>query len=99
MKIPKKLKVGGRVFRIKHLHHSKEENWGLIKYNSSEILLYRYGLKPLEKMSKQNMEQTFIHELLHAIDSVYNSFGLGEKTTSRLAEGLYQVLKDNKLLK
>jgi hypothetical protein len=38
------------------------------------------------------MEATFIHELLHAISTVYDC-DLEEENIEPLAEGLYQVLK------
>ena len=97
--IPKELKVGGRIFKVKQPHDSKQNAWGSVLYNSSEILIYRYGLKPLEKASKQTMEESFIHETIHAIDFVYNYDSLPEKVVGRLAEGLYEVLKDNFTIK
>ena len=97
--IPKELKVGGRTFKVKHPHYSKHRAWGSILYNSSEIRIYRYGLKPPEKASKQTMEEPFIHEIIHAIDFVYNYDSLPEKVVGRLAEGLYQVLQDNFTIK
>jgi hypothetical protein len=44
------------------------------------------------------VEAIFLHELLHAVDNVYNAHGLEEEVVHRLAEGLYQVLNDNGLL-
>ena len=105
--IPKEVKVGGRTFKVKHPHYSRDNNWGLIEYNTSEIFLYQYAwkyrkgkrTKILFKPSKQNKEQTFIHEMLHGIDFVYNNDSLPETVTARLAEGLYQVLVDNFTIK
>ena len=47
----------------------------------------------------QKIEECFIHEMLHAIDCIYNSNKMEEDVINRLSQGLYQVLKDNKLLK
>jgi hypothetical protein len=46
--------------------------------------------------------QTFVHEVLHAIDNVYfggrlSRWEQGEDAVDQLAEGLLQVIRDNKL--
>ena len=50
------------------------------------------------KFNHDRKLQIFIHELLHAIDYVYNANKFkDDDTIERLSQGLYQVLKDNKL--
>ena len=101
MKIPKKLKIGGHDYKILVVDGEDQKkgnsNWGKTFHHQKEVYI--------DKSAAQSQrEQTFFHEIIHCIDKVYNGDELvnadrGEATISRLAEGVYQVLKDNKLLK
>lgn len=101
MKFPKSLNVGGLSFEIKQ---SKEVSREGHSYGSTHLYTQHIFLDP--ELSQQKKEQTFIHEILHAI---WNQYGLArnEKFTEKdeelivdsLANGLYQVLKENGLLK
>ena len=51
-----------------------------------------------KELNEQRMSQIFIHEILHAIEW-NNDFASPESYIQAMASGLYQVLKDNKLLK
>ena len=51
------------------------------------------------KYPQERKEECFMHELIHAVDCVYNNNELEEKQVHRLSQGMYQVLKDNKLLR
>lgn len=98
MKIPKELKVGGRVYKVLYPHVFVETNfYGLANHVSNTISIAARG-EGGESVANENIEQTFLHELLHCVDVVYNNHDLTEDVVTRLAEGLYQVLKDNKLL-
>lgn len=87
MKIPKKLKVAGHDYSINHPHKfiSKEELDGLTLHTPKEIYI----------TGSPEAEHTFWHEMIHCIDHTYNAGQLTEETVTRLAQGLYQVLKDN----
>ena len=55
-----------------------------------------------ENRHPQSVEQTFMHEVLHAIDNVYGAAHIqkhedGEDIIDQMAEGLLQVIRDNKL--
>lgn len=100
MIIPKKLKVGGHTYQIVQ-GYQFQERIDLTGQADHSLLTIRLGdrdqngaLKPRSKV-----EATFIHELLHCVDDIYNSSKLEEVLVDRLAEGLYQVLNDNGLLK
>jgi len=100
MRIPKKLKVGGLTYKVTQNYKFKEtsEYSGLAIHGLLEIQLagtHHGG----QKCPKDRVEECFIHELIHVIDCVYNNSGLQEKQVSRLSQGLYQVLKDNKFLR
>ena len=96
MNIPKQIKVGGHTYNIslvKGEDYSKgRDNWGRTYHSEKKILIDK-------EIERTQMEQTFIHEMLHCVDQVYNANSLEEEEITRLAEGLYQVLKDNRLIK
>jgi hypothetical protein len=96
MKIPNKIKVAGHQYKIiiddKGL--SKKGIVGEYSCNSKEIKLCKH-FQSKRAMAKSEVEATLIHEIIHAIDIHYNNHSLSEKETSRLGEGLYQVLTDN----
>jgi len=51
-------------------------------------------------MPKSFIIEMFLHEVLYAIDFTYNAGEeLREEIIKRMDRGLYQVLKDNNLLK
>ena len=100
MIIPKKLKVGGHVYEVKKGYEFKErsDRCGQSDHEGFEILLagrtQKGGKRPV-----QAVEETFVHEILHCIDEVYNASALTEEQVYRLSQGLYQVLTDNKMLR
>lgn len=105
MKIPKRLKVGGRDYEV------------LFPYIFIDTVTTTYGLHDPsgrmiriseinqhgEKRHSQSIAHTFMHELLHAIDSTYCCDQIlrmeqaGENLVDQLAEGLLQVIRDNEL--
>ena len=99
MKIPKTLKVGGNIYKIVFPYNFTE------RYDrngdcDSDILQIRIAdsFDKERRFPREKIEQIFIHELLHAISYTYNADKLEEEPLTRLAEGLYQVLKDNDLI-
>lgn len=101
MNIPKTVKVGGHTFTVKYVDVIDEGfSSGELRYHESELPLAKHvkfdpdkNIKT--KTNQQSKESVFVHELVHAIDIVYNAHSLTEKTVKRLGEGLYQVIKDN----
>lgn len=91
MNIPSKVKIGSRIYSIKKNYKFEEETglWGQTIHSDLEIRL--------SPTSRGIMEETLMHEIFHAIDSVYNNSALTEETVTRLSHGVAQVLKDNKL--
>lgn len=86
MKIPKQLKIGGHVYKVllKDLDKSVCGDSDRVK-----------NLIRIDSNFPQNQrEVTLIHEILHCINNEFNHALLDS-----LAEQLYQVLKDNNLLK
>jgi hypothetical protein len=84
MKIPSKLKIGGHVFRVVVKEMSE---CGLTKRTLNEIWI-------ANDLSQTQKEVTLIHEILHAINGEQD-----HKLLDSFSEQIYQVLKDNNLLK
>jgi len=98
MKIPKKLKIGGRVINVvfdKELTN-REDVTGSAHYRYEKMFIQpSVEGKP---RSEDDIAITFVHELLHFIATYIAEKKLHEeKCLTRLSEALYQVLKDNKL--
>ena len=104
MTIPKHLKIGGRTYEVVYPYHFKEryDRTGQSNHYRCEIYITDDDGNG-SKRTQESVEMTLVHEILHCVDLVYNGDELADKNSeamvSRLAEGLYQVLKDNDLLK
>ena len=103
IRIPKRVKVGGRVYRVREGYAFKERSDadGMCDGDTLEIRLagVANGNCPL---APAVVEETFIHELLHAVDETYNAGAMSRVSHDSLtciACGLYQVLCDNKILR
>jgi hypothetical protein len=107
MKIPESLKVGGMlikvIFPVEQMAYKKDESGNDERWDGS--VLISTGTMKIADRNKEGdiytedyIEQIFMHELLHAINYVYDSDALSEDEIERLSQGLYQVLKDNKII-
>lgn len=100
MKIPKVLKIAGLVWNVKKSLDVTHEG---SCYGSTHHSYQNIFLDPTT--TKQKNEQTFIHEILHAVWSAYGlkefkaAKEFEEQILDSLSNGLYQVLNDNNLLK
>jgi len=99
MTFPKSIKVGGKTYTIRYPYIFKERTdiGGQACHYTNEIRIADTtsggeGIKDI------NIVASFIHEMLHCVDVVYNAGALDEATVERLGEGLLQVLADNNLL-
>ena len=113
MKIPKQIKIGNRIIKVKFSNEPfKEECYGW--YNSADFIIV---LSANEQDSNPTViAETFWHELMHAIND-YNRFTaelqremddkdpieldawkFEEMITERTAKVLLQVLQDNPAL-
>ena len=107
MKIPELIKVGGMLIKIFYptepviFKNEKGEDTqadGKILISMGEMHIAGKNVKENNVYTKDYIGQVFMHEILHAIDYVYNSDHLSEDEIERLSQGLYQVLKDNKII-
>ena len=96
MKIPSKLKIGNEIYTISQLiEDQKDDYYG----NSSHK--YQWIKIDFRQLSEDHTGETFFHEVIHQIldHAKFTEETNNEKLVSVLANGIYQVLKDNKLLK
>lgn len=96
MKIPKQLKICGLDYKVilDDDFATKKSFAGEHEPNRLLITLHQGDY------NKQKIEQCFIHEIIHAINTHYcGDDELSEDQTEHIANGIYQVLKDNDLLK
>ena len=91
IKIPPSLKIGGFTYRIdtsKRARHELDSDgaWGKCRNASREIMVDVTA-------SPEQISSTYLHEIFHAIDSIFNDGGLTEKETRSLTNGLHQVME------
>ena len=97
MKIPRKLNISGQTVKVvqkRHLNKTVKNQIGRATYTENLIELSRNCED--NKVEHQYMACTLLHEIIHHLDDKIG-VGLKEAQVDRLAVGLYQVLKDNKL--
>jgi hypothetical protein len=92
----KEIKIGGHIFKVLCPYTFKES---IATKGQCDSDLNEIRLKAIDgcgnNLAKSTLEVIFIHEILHAVDTVYNNDSLSGDAINHLAEGLYQVLKDN----
>jgi hypothetical protein len=85
MKIPKRIKIGGVFYRVTLNSH---ERTSFLDREDDEL-----NINP--RLSSQQMEIALLHEIIHGIN-----LGITDEVlVEGLAQGLHQVLIDNKLLR
>jgi uncharacterized protein YuzE len=103
MNIAKIAKVGGHIFNIELVDVLEDGKiCGICYYREERILLAKYARPKktssgmtLVKLPKRSILATLEHELLHAVDYVYNANTLSENAVDRLSEGLYSMRVNN----
>jgi len=96
MKIPNKIKIAGHNYKVKFDDErlGKKGLVGQCNEDFKEIRICKYYNSKRARV-KSEIEETFMHEILHAVNRNYNNSSLSEKAIDRLSNGLYQVFKDN----
>jgi len=95
MKIPKKVKIGAYWWDVIYkdvVYSDSRECYGICEDDTFTITLSKSKNK-----HRQNLEETFIHECLHAIEKSAN-MDLSEELITRLSTNIYGFLKDNKFI-
>lgn len=101
MIIPKKVKIGGHELLVNSDSKKFSKEMGLeglcakTYLGGDIILINRNGI------CRSQQEESFLHEVIHHIlfHSGWNDEAVNEPLVQSLASGLYQFLKDNKLLR
>lgn len=95
MNIPSQVKIGGFKYDVSEVNHAlcvnQTEVKGRIEYDYHKILIRN------DIQSRQGMEQTFLHELVHAI-ARERGLDWGDNDefyTEEIAKSLHQIIKDN----
>lgn len=89
MRIPDKVKIGGFNVEIKQIENLISDREHVGEYNP------RTQIITIDKdTTKQQKEETFIHELLEAVTALY-SIEMQHKDLSVLATVLHQIAIDN----
>lgn len=89
MKIPGKVKIGGLTYTV-----AETENITLGCDYSGEIL-YRDLKINIRPMAREQMERSFVHELVHGVFDNLGYTDHDEKKIDELAGALYALITDN----
>lgn len=94
MQIPKKIKIGNLTYNVVFHDDITINGCGRSGLLKQKIVLNN-------EMSDDGQFETFLHEIIHQIldSKSFREESKDEKLVDVLATGLYQVLKDNSLLK
>jgi len=87
MDIPKRLKIGGHIYKVSLVGPDDLDK------DCGECNVSKLEIKIKNNMPQSATEETLIHEALHAIN-----LGLEERDVQFISMAIYQVLKDNKLI-
>lgn len=87
MKIPKQLKIGGHLYKIELVD---PEDLGT---DCGQQNRARNTIRIRNDLPESQLEETLIHEVLHAINGDFK-----EEFVDFMAMAIYAILKDNKLI-
>jgi len=92
-KLPKKIKIGNLIYKIREITDGTEEYFGKSSYAEQEIAL-------TPELKGDKLMEVFLHSIIHPIliQGEYHEENRDEKLITLLANNLYQVLKDNKFI-
>ena len=88
MRIPRKVRILGQIYTVQY-KDEMEGDMGECDYVNNRITL-------LKGMSEEKLMQTFLHEIVHAIEKSMN-LNLKEQQVDNISLGLYQILKENNI--
>jgi len=96
MKIPSEIKIGGIIYSIE-LIDEKEDDIHTTEF-IGRVIFKDNKIKILNSYKPERQFRTLLHEIIHILDEDLK-IGFEENGICRLETGLYQVLKDNNLIK
>lgn len=83
MKIPKKVKIGGRIFKVEIVESLPNDVLGETVFTKLSI--------QIKKGNKLQMEKTFLHEICHCFVGTFSEFEV-----DTIANHFHAFIKDNK---
>ena len=98
MRIPKSVKVAGHNYRVEYPYVFRKQDLAA-EANHDKGRIRVSDRSKFGKKSQSEIDETFLHEIIHAVSCRYlpRSLELRESQVSQLSQGLYQVLRDNRL--
>lgn len=90
MKIPEKIKIGGKVYRVEI---TNKMDLGIS--NVSAEILYNDLLIRVSPQAQSKMEADFLHEVVHGILDHQGYKEHDEKRVDEMAQSLYMIIQDN----
>ena len=95
MRVPKKVRVAGHDYKVQYdTNRLVESGFAGDVHHGTHVISLSKKCTDNTKASPSYIEETFVHEVLHCVDTQYNHKQLTEEQVVRLATGLYQVGKD-----
>ena len=94
MKIPKKLKIGGHTYEVRLV----DDGEALFLDGEGAISRDTHIIEINSRYPQSEKEATLLHEIFHALNATFDE-GTNHMLVESLSQQLYQVLKDNKMLR
>ena len=88
MRIPKQLKIGGVTYKVMWVDSGE----GMP--DVADINITTSVIRIVKGLDRPQAEAGLIHEIIHALN-----WEIGEQETEWVAQGIYQVFKDNKMFR
>jgi hypothetical protein len=88
-----KVRILGRMYRVKKCHLDWKDGWSLL----GDINYQKHTIRINVDNCKEQCQEALLHEVLHAVSMLTGS-NLSERQVLAMSNGLYSVLKDNKKL-
>ncbi len=89
------IQLGGHTIDIETMPVLIDEDnkimFGAFKHSENKIYI--------SEQSGKQMSQALLHEIVHAIDYIFNNDALSEDEVDGIAQGLYQLLKGGDVFK
>ena len=95
MKIPGTLKIGAHKFKVLQKTEAEVVSGNL---GACQVTTCRIWINTSPEIAISQREQSFFHEVMEALNGLYQ-LNLEHHKIETIAEGMYQVLNDNGILK
>jgi hypothetical protein len=96
--LPKKIRVGGFIYDVIYpyvFNTTTNDIKGIHSTTSSTIKITKFANDKIIR-SKEKIMETFLHEVIHAIDASYLGGRLEEDDVAAIAFGIFDVIRNNK---